>query len=441
MTTHQGDLALLEDPVAQRLLQSRLRPGWPTRDRRHAPGGADRVPLERQGSGAGHAAGRPQDEGAGGRDYGGPVHRHDDAAVQGAADPRHGADDVVEGIAPEYEAMTIRNLGEEQGRAWLESLRRCPHGWRGSSSPRGGSPSSTSRAASPAPWSARWKTPGWPAELQSQPRRPAPCGVAGKAAVRRTTGTGGAPDAGPRSGNTSSPWDHCCSRRDWAVVNDSVRCLNHLGREAPARWTSAGSSTKAAYGTPVAPQPVALLRGEQRRLTSSPGTTVARTRRLRAPGRWCRPRVPPSSRHHRRAHPGGAVLGRPAFGRITLGGAAPGGATLGGASFGGATPGGASFGDDPGGRVGTSAGRLLWVPRRHPGPMCSPRSTGRPRPMLTGPRRLAAGAGRSCLLHIVRALRVEQAREQGPGSGPSPRAGPPCRLRPGRCPGSAAAAR
>jgi hypothetical protein len=31
--------------------------------------------------------------------------------------------DLVEGIAPEYEAMTIRSLGEEQGRAWLERLR------------------------------------------------------------------------------------------------------------------------------------------------------------------------------------------------------------------------------------------------------------------------------------------------------------------------------
>jgi hypothetical protein len=31
--------------------------------------------------------------------------------------------DLVEGIAPEYEAMTIRSLGEEQGRAWLETLR------------------------------------------------------------------------------------------------------------------------------------------------------------------------------------------------------------------------------------------------------------------------------------------------------------------------------
>ena len=31
--------------------------------------------------------------------------------------------DIVDGIAPEYEAMTIRSLGDEMGRAWLENLR------------------------------------------------------------------------------------------------------------------------------------------------------------------------------------------------------------------------------------------------------------------------------------------------------------------------------
>jgi hypothetical protein len=35
--------------------------------------------------------------------------------------------DVVDGIAPEYEAMTIRSLGNEMGRTWLENLRPiCP---------------------------------------------------------------------------------------------------------------------------------------------------------------------------------------------------------------------------------------------------------------------------------------------------------------------------
>ena len=36
--------------------------------------------------------------------------------------------DVVDGIAPEYEAMTLRTQGEAAGRAWLENLRPIsPH--------------------------------------------------------------------------------------------------------------------------------------------------------------------------------------------------------------------------------------------------------------------------------------------------------------------------
>lgn len=35
--------------------------------------------------------------------------------------------DVVDGIVPEYEAMTLRSLGEEAGRAWLEIMQPiCP---------------------------------------------------------------------------------------------------------------------------------------------------------------------------------------------------------------------------------------------------------------------------------------------------------------------------
>jgi hypothetical protein len=35
--------------------------------------------------------------------------------------------DVVDGVAPEYAAMTIRCLGEEQGRAWLATMQSlCP---------------------------------------------------------------------------------------------------------------------------------------------------------------------------------------------------------------------------------------------------------------------------------------------------------------------------
>ena len=32
--------------------------------------------------------------------------------------------DVVDGVAPEYEAMTLRTQGEQAGRAWLENLRQ-----------------------------------------------------------------------------------------------------------------------------------------------------------------------------------------------------------------------------------------------------------------------------------------------------------------------------
>jgi hypothetical protein len=31
--------------------------------------------------------------------------------------------DVVDGLAPEYEQMTLRTLGEEAGQAWLSNLR------------------------------------------------------------------------------------------------------------------------------------------------------------------------------------------------------------------------------------------------------------------------------------------------------------------------------
>jgi hypothetical protein len=35
--------------------------------------------------------------------------------------------DIVDGIAPEYEAMIVRTLGEEGGRAWLDNMRPiCP---------------------------------------------------------------------------------------------------------------------------------------------------------------------------------------------------------------------------------------------------------------------------------------------------------------------------
>ena len=38
--------------------------------------------------------------------------------------------DVVDGIAPEYEAITIAAFGEEAGRAWLAQMGQCARGWR-----------------------------------------------------------------------------------------------------------------------------------------------------------------------------------------------------------------------------------------------------------------------------------------------------------------------
>ena len=128
MTTHQGDLALLEDPVSQRLLQSpvpaRLAYMWTDGTPRVVPSGF-------HWNGKEVVLGTPPDA---------PKMKalKDGTAVALSIDtttPPYKVlqirgtvrIDLVEGIAPEYEAMTIRSLGEEQGRAWLESLRPlCP---------------------------------------------------------------------------------------------------------------------------------------------------------------------------------------------------------------------------------------------------------------------------------------------------------------------------
>jgi len=124
MATHQGDLALLEDPVAQRLLQSpvpaRLAYVW-------TDGTPRVVPIGFHWNGREVVLGTPPDA---------PKMKalKDGTTVALSIDtttPPYKVlqirgtvrTDLVEGIAPEYEAMTIRSLGEEQGRAWLESLR------------------------------------------------------------------------------------------------------------------------------------------------------------------------------------------------------------------------------------------------------------------------------------------------------------------------------
>jgi hypothetical protein len=124
MATHQGDLALLEGPVAQRLLQSPI----PARLAYTWTDGTPRVvPIGFHWNGKEIVLGTPPDA---------PKMKalKDGTTVALSIDtttPPYKVlqirgtvrTDLVEGIAPEYEAMTIRSLGEEQGRAWLESLR------------------------------------------------------------------------------------------------------------------------------------------------------------------------------------------------------------------------------------------------------------------------------------------------------------------------------
>ena len=124
MTTRQGDLTLLEDPVAQRLLQSTL----PARLAYVWTDGTPRVvPIAFHWNGADLVLGTPPDA---------PKMRalHDGTKVAVSIDTDtmpyevlqiRGSvrTDVVDGIAPEYEATTLRTLGDQAGRAWLENMR------------------------------------------------------------------------------------------------------------------------------------------------------------------------------------------------------------------------------------------------------------------------------------------------------------------------------
>jgi Pyridoxamine 5'-phosphate oxidase len=128
MPTRQGDLALLDHPVATRLLQSpspaRLAYIW-------TDGTPRVVPIGFHWNGTDLVLGTPPDA---------PKTKalRDGTKVAVSIDTDtmpykvlqiRGSvrTDVVDGIAPEYEAMTLRSLGEEAGGAWLESLRPiCP---------------------------------------------------------------------------------------------------------------------------------------------------------------------------------------------------------------------------------------------------------------------------------------------------------------------------
>jgi len=124
MVTHQGDLALLDLPVAQELLRSPLpaRFAYVRRD-----GTPDVVPIGFHWNGQEFVLGTsPHSVKMHTISDGDPVALTIDTdrmpykvlRVRGSA-----RTDVVTGIAPEYEAMTLRTLGDEVGRGWIEQLR------------------------------------------------------------------------------------------------------------------------------------------------------------------------------------------------------------------------------------------------------------------------------------------------------------------------------
>lgn len=128
MTTRQGDVSLLNDPVAQRMLQSRT----PARFAYNWSDGAPRVaPTGFHWNGAEIVPGTPTDA---------PKMKalHDGDAVALTIDSDampynvlliRGLvrTDIVDGIAPEYAAMCTRVMGEAGAQGWLETMRQmCP---------------------------------------------------------------------------------------------------------------------------------------------------------------------------------------------------------------------------------------------------------------------------------------------------------------------------
>ena len=123
MPSQQGALSLLETPVAQQLLQSKI----PARFAYNWTDGTPRVvPIGFHWNGREIVLGSPPDA---------PKMKvlRDGAKVALTIDSdtypykvllMRGTVrvDVVEGIAPEYAAMTKRVLGEEAGQAWLDQM-------------------------------------------------------------------------------------------------------------------------------------------------------------------------------------------------------------------------------------------------------------------------------------------------------------------------------
>ena len=123
MATRQGDLALLDDPVAQRLLRSTI----PARVAYVWTDGTPRVvPINFHWNGREIVLGTPldapkmqvlRDGAAVALTIDSDVMPYDVLLIRGTV-----RTDVVEGIAPEYAAMTRRVLGEEGGQAWLGQI-------------------------------------------------------------------------------------------------------------------------------------------------------------------------------------------------------------------------------------------------------------------------------------------------------------------------------
>jgi hypothetical protein len=124
MVSQQGDLGLLDHPVAQELLASPL----PARLAYVRPDGTPEViPIGFHWNGHdlvfGTFPGAPKMH---------ALHDGDKAALSIDTDTMpyrvlrirgRVRTDVVDGIAPEYEAMTLRTMGEEAGRGWIEQMR------------------------------------------------------------------------------------------------------------------------------------------------------------------------------------------------------------------------------------------------------------------------------------------------------------------------------
>lgn len=128
MPTKQGDLALLNDPVAQRMLQSTVlaRFAYNWRD------GTPRVvPIGFHWNGSEIVLGTPpdapkmkvlQDGDAVALTIDSDTMPYNVLLIRGVIHI-----DTVEGIAPEYAAMSKRVFGEEGGQAWLAQLASiCP---------------------------------------------------------------------------------------------------------------------------------------------------------------------------------------------------------------------------------------------------------------------------------------------------------------------------